>query len=123
MKNISKKFGNHAALDNINLSISSGEIHGLAGANGSGKSTLLNILFGNPMIRNTGGYSGEILIHGKKANIHSPKISSEYGIGMIHQEFALIPAMSVYENITLSKEKTYLLTEKIFGRTFSLIDK
>jgi simple sugar transport system ATP-binding protein len=123
LKNISKKFGTHTALDSVNLTVGSGEIHGLAGANGSGKSTLLNILFGNPMIRNTGGYSGEIFIHGKKADIHSPKSSCEYGIGMIHQEFALIPDMSIYENIAICREKTYPLTEKIFGKSFSLIDR
>lgn len=123
LKNISKKFGNHLALDSINLAIGEGEIHGLAGTNGSGKSTLLNILFGNPVIRNTGGYSGDIFIHGKKAVIHSPKSSSDYGIGMIHQEFALIPDMSADENIALCREKTYPLTEKIFGKNFALIDR
>lgn len=123
LKNISKKFGNHTALNSISLTIGEGEIHGIAGANGSGKSTLLNILFGNPVIRNTGGYSGDIFIHGRKAVIHIPKSSSDYGIGMIHQEFALIPDMSADENIALCREKTYALTEKIFGKNFALIDR
>lgn len=97
MKNISKKFGDFVANDNVNLSIYGGEIHALLGENGAGKSTLMNIL--------TGIYkpnSGSIFLNDKKVEILSPKTAVSLGIGMVHQHFQLVSTLSVSENIYLN---------------------
>ncbi|MGI6317280.1 MAG: ATP-binding cassette domain-containing protein [Dethiobacteria bacterium] len=91
IKNLSKSYSGNPALTNINLAIKEGEIHGIVGANGSGKSTLMNILFGSPVIQETGGYEGEIFFQGNKINSKSCSEAIRMGIGMVHQEFALIP--------------------------------
>jgi simple sugar transport system ATP-binding protein len=106
LKQITKTFGQQTALDGVDLSIKKGEIYGLVGVNGSGKSTLMNILFGNAVIADTGGYEGEIYIAGQPAEIRNTRDAISHGIGMIHQEFALIPELQIYENITLNREKT-----------------
>lgn len=96
MRNITKRFGDVIANENVNLSLYPGEIHALLGENGAGKSTLMNVL--------TGIYkpnSGEIFYHGKKVSIKSPKHAVEMGIGMVHQHFRLIPPLSVAENVFL----------------------
>lgn len=121
IKKLSKSFGNVEVLKSVNFSVKSGEIHGLVGANGSGKSTLLNILFGNPVIKNTGGYKGEVFLKGKKTIIQSTKEALSHGIGMIHQEFALISEMTVAENIKLGREQVFPFFEKILGRDFSYV--
>ncbi|WBW99009.1 sugar ABC transporter ATP-binding protein [Oceanirhabdus sp. W0125-5] len=123
INNLSKSFGNVEALKNVDFELREGEIHGLIGANGSGKSTFLNILFGNPKIEETGGYSGEIIVDGDKKKISSPSASIKSGIGMIHQEFALISNMNVAENIKINREQAYGITEKLFGRSFAYINK
>ncbi|KUG05110.1 ribose abc transport system, atp-binding protein rbsa [hydrocarbon metagenome] len=120
---ISKSFGQQEVLKSVDLDIMPGEIHGLVGENGAGKSTLLNILFGRDIIRNTGGYSGEIYVDEKKVNIYTPRDALELGIGMVHQEFALIPHMSISENIRIGREYTNQLSEKILGSELALIDK
>lgn len=97
MKNISKKFGNFIANDNVNLNISGGEIHALLGENGAGKSTLMNILTG---IYKPNG--GSIFLNGKKIEILSPKDAVSLGIGMVHQHFQLVSTLSVSENIYLN---------------------
>ena len=99
IRSLTKRFGDFAALKDVDLAIRPGEIHGLVGANGSGKSTLLNILFGHPVIAATGGHSGELLLDGVPVRVRSPKEAMAHGIGMIHQEFALLPGLSVTENI------------------------
>lgn len=104
MKNISKTYTNTRVLNNIDLKVKAGEIHCLVGENGAGKSTLMNVLFGMSVISSTGGFDGEVLIEGKKVDIKSPKQAMEYGIGMVHQEFMLIPAFSITENIKLNRE-------------------
>jgi simple sugar transport system ATP-binding protein len=120
---LNKNFGSSRALKSINLDLAKGEIHGLVGINGSGKTTLLNILFGSPIISRTGSYTGDIRFDGVNTRIDSPVQALKLGIGMIHQETALIPGMSVMENIKLGREKTCAITEKLFGRQFSLIDR
>lgn len=123
IKNLTKYFGQNRVLNSVNLSVKKGEIYGLVGANGSGKSTLMNILFGNAVIEETGGYSGEILFEGKPLQIRRTKDAVKHGIGMIHQEFMLIPEMSVAENIKLTREHTNTALSKVFGHDFSYIER
>lgn len=101
MKNITKKFGNFVANDNINLTLYKGEVHALLGENGAGKTTLMNILYG--LYHQT---SGEIFIHGKKVNISNPNVAIAKGIGMVHQHFMLVEPFTVTENIILGMETT-----------------
>lgn len=122
VKNVSKSFGMVKALSNINLTIRKGEIYGLVGANGSGKSTLMNILFGNSVIEETGGFDGEVCIDGETVNIRSAKDSIQKGIGMIHQEFILIPEMSVSENINITRENTHPMLKKMLGTDLAYIE-
>ena len=99
MRNITKQFPGVLANDCISLDIAPGEVHALLGENGAGKSTLMNILYGlyTPD-------KGEIFVRGERAVIRSPNDAIELGIGMVHQHFMLIPAMTVAENIVLSVE-------------------
>ncbi|MDD3024029.1 MAG: sugar ABC transporter ATP-binding protein, partial [Syntrophomonadaceae bacterium] len=92
-------------------------------ANGSGKSTLMNILFGSPVIQETGGFEGEIRYLGNSINLMNCAEAIDRGIGMVHQEFALIPDMTIGENIKLGREKTYPFTDRLFGRKYSFINK
>lgn len=121
IRSLTKRFGDFAALKDVDLAIGPGEIHGLVGANGSGKSTLLNILFGNPVVAATGGYSGEIFLDGVPVRVRSPKEAMALGIGMIHQEFALLPGLSVAENILLGREPVGHLTRPL--GSLALIDR
>lgn len=123
IKDLTKYFGQNRVLNQVNLSVKKGEIYGLVGANGSGKSTLMNILFGNAVIEETGGYSGEILFEGNPLQVRRTKDAVKRGIGMIHQEFMLIPEMSVAENIKLTRENTSATLEKVLGHEFSYIDR
>ena len=99
MKNITKKFGEFVANDNIDLTVHKGEVHALLGENGAGKSTLMNILYGLYHPTN-----GEIFIEGKKVSIDNPNNAIHLGIGMVHQHFMLIPPFTVAENIILGME-------------------
>lgn len=123
VKNLTKYFGHNRVLNHVDLSVKRGEIHGIVGANGSGKSTLMNILFGNSVIEETGGYQGDVLFEGKHMKIRSPKEAAKLGIGMIHQEFMLIPDMSVAENIKLTREYTSPVIRKALGAELSYIEK
>jgi len=100
MEHITKHFGEVYANRNINLSVQEGEVHTLLGENGAGKSTLMNILIG--LYQPT---DGEIYLHGKKVKIESPKAAVRIGIGMVHQHFMLVEAMTVFENIILGSKK------------------
>ncbi|HOO75682.1 MAG TPA: ATP-binding cassette domain-containing protein, partial [Tepiditoga sp.] len=104
LENISKDFFGNTVLTDINLEIKKGEILGLVGENGAGKSTLMKILFGLPEITETGGYGGKIIFDGKEVNFSSPFEALESGIGMVHQEFSLIPGFTTTENIVLNRE-------------------
>ncbi len=101
MKNITKDFPGVRALDNVNFSVKEGEIHCLVGENGAGKSTLMKILSG---VYKKGEYQGDIVLSGEVMNFHGIRDSERMGIGIIHQELALIPELSVYENMYLGHE-------------------
>lgn len=121
MKQISKHFGEVCALDKVDLTLYPGEIHGLVGSNGSGKSTLLNILNGHPVITETGGYSGEIRMLGELTSPTSIQEAIRHGIGMVHQEFALMPEMTVTDNLRAGFEVSSPWLSKVVGEAFSPI--
>lgn len=123
VKNLEKYYGQNKVLDKVSLSVRKGEIYGLIGANGSGKSTLMNILFGNSVIAETGGYSGNVIFEGEKIQNRSAAEAIKRGIGMIFQEFMLIPEMTVAENINLTRENTKGLFGKPSGAEFAYVDK
>jgi len=123
VKGITKYFGRHPALKDVSFSLKSGEILGLVGANGSGKSTLMNILYGNPVIAETGSYAGSVLMSGNAVSIGNTKDAIELGIGMVHQEFALFPMMSVTENIKICKENIHESYGRVFTKEYALINK
>ena len=102
MKNITKEFPGVKALDNVNLKVEEGEIHALVGENGAGKSTLMNVLSG---IYPFGSYTGDIVYNGEVCQFQKIKDSEEKGIVIIHQELALIPYMSIGENMFLGNEQ------------------
>jgi len=123
MDNIAKQYYGNRVLKGVDLSIKPGEIHALMGENGAGKSTLMNILFGMPVIHSTGGFEGTVEIMGQPANIDSPTKAMEYGIGMVHQEFMLIPGFTVAENIKIGREiTTPNLLSRIIGPTLETLD-
>ncbi len=123
MENISKEYSGHRVLKNVNLCVKPGEIHALMGENGAGKSTLMNILFGMPVIHSTGGFEGSVEIAGEPAKINSPIKAMEYGIGMVHQEFMLVPGFTVTENIKIGREiTTPNLVSRIMGPKLETLD-
>ncbi len=87
------------ALDQVDISIQKEEIHSIIGENGAGKSTLMNILYGLHMPN-----SGTIMLNGSPLTIRNPREAVKHGIGMVHQEFMLIPSYTVYENVILGAE-------------------
>ena len=101
MKGITKEFPGVKALDNVNLKVEAGEIHALIGENGAGKSTLMNVLSGTYPV---GSYSGEIYYEGKLCQFKTQRDSEALGIVIIHQELALIPLLSIGENMFLGNE-------------------
>lgn len=102
MKNITKRFPGVKALDNVNLQVEEGEIHALVGENGAGKSTLMNVLSG---VYPYGSYEGEIRYRGEECKFNIIKDSEAKGIVIIHQELALIPYMTIGENMFLGNEQ------------------
>ncbi|AYB45923.1 multiple monosaccharide ABC transporter ATP-binding protein [Paenibacillus lautus] len=102
MRNITKAFPGVKALDNVNLKVREGEIHSLCGENGAGKSTLMKVLSG---VYPHGSYEGDILFKGSVCQFKNIKQSEDLGIVIIHQELALIPYLSIAENIYLGNER------------------
>ena len=110
LEGVSKSFEANQVLKGVDLAVEAGEIHGLVGENGSGKTTLLNVLLGHPVIRQTGGYSGRVVLDGHPLEARSLAEALAAGLGMVHQEFALLPGLTVAENITFGREKTRALS-------------
>lgn len=101
MRGITKTFPGVKALDNVNLNVRKGEIHALVGENGAGKSTLMKVLSG---VYPHGSYEGEIHYNGEEQHFRDISDSEEKGIIIIHQELALVPLLSIAENIFLGNE-------------------
>lgn len=100
MENITKIYANgFVANDQVSFSVREGEIHALLGENGAGKSTLMKVLFGHEHPE-----KGRILLRGQEIHIANPQVAIEYGIGMVHQHFMLVPSLTVAENLTLGIE-------------------
>lgn len=121
MKNITKTFPGVKALDNVNLKVEEGEIHALVGENGAGKSTLMNVLSG---IYPYGTYEGDISYNGEICKFTRIKDSEEKGIVIIHQELALVPYMTIGENMFLGNERGHkyaLNWNETYGRADELL--
>ncbi|SHM38525.1 multiple monosaccharide ABC transporter ATP-binding protein [Roseibium suaedae] len=101
MQNITKTFPGVKALDSVNLEVNAGEIHAVVGENGAGKSTLMKVLSG---VYPHGEYEGEILFEGSEARFSGIADSEKQGIIIIHQELALVPLLSIAENLFLGNE-------------------
>ena len=102
MKNITKRFPGLLALNKVNLEVNQGEILALVGENGAGKTTLMNVLMGlyTPD-------EGQILINGKEMKFRGPEDAFKAGLGMVHQQYMLVPNMTVLENIALGYKKAH----------------
>ncbi len=109
MEHITKRFGDATVNKDINFDLRAGEVHTLLGENGAGKSTLMNILCG--LYQPT---SGRILLNGECLAVTSPAVAVKHGIGMVHQHFMLVEAMTVFENLILgvSEHNTFFIDRK-----------
>ncbi len=123
MRNITKTFPGVKALDNVNFAVRKGEIHALVGENGAGKSTLMKVLSG---VYPYGEYTGEIFYKGQECRFRDIRDSEDLGLVIIHQELALVPLLSITENIFLGNEcqKNGIIDwYEATGKTQALLEK
>ncbi|WP_336056208.1 multiple monosaccharide ABC transporter ATP-binding protein [Nitratireductor sp. CH_MIT9313-5] len=123
MRSITKTFPGVRALDNVSLSVEEGEIHALVGENGAGKSTLMKVLSG---VYPYGEYEGEIIFDGEVCRFQGVNDSEKAGIIIIHQELALVPLLSIAENLFLGNEcatKGVISWQETYRRTEGLLKK
>src|ERR1044071_4896685 len=123
MRNITKTFPGVKALDNVTFSVNQGEIHALVGENGAGKSTLMKVLSG---VYPYGSYSGEIYFEGKECRFQDIHHSEELGLVIIHQELALVPFLSISENLFLGNEQAkngVISWNETISKTKELLDR
>ena len=124
LKNISKDYSGNRVLKDVSLSVRRGSVHAVVGENGAGKSTLMNILFGMPVIADTGGFGGTVSLDGAVTKFASPAEAMQAGLGMVHQEFMLLPGFSVAENIKLHREPTRpTILSRMFGPKLERLDR
>lgn len=124
VEQVGKAYFGNRVLKNISFTLEKGHILGLVGENGAGKSTLMNILFGMEVIAETGGYEGKFFINGNEAHFRTPNDALEAGVGMVHQEFSLIPGFSVTENIVLNRESlVYNPLVEAYGDRLKTLDR
>ena len=116
MKNITKLYPGVKALDDVNLQVQRGEIHALVGENGAGKSTLMNVLSGTIPF---GEYTGDIVYNGEKCTFNNIHDSENKGIVIIHQELALIPELTIAENMFLGNERKNSIGKIDWAKTYS----
>src|SRR5579862_1845893 len=102
LERVHKRFGSTRAVEDVTLEVKAGEIHALVGENGAGKSTLMRLVAGLHPVD-----SGEIVIDGVVMKGHSPAKAARHGVGMVHQHFMLVPALTVAENVILGQEPTH----------------
>ncbi len=120
MRNITKVFPGVKALDQVNIEVEEGEIHALCGENGAGKSTLMKVLSG---IHPYGTYEGDIIYQGEECRFRNIKDSERKGIVIIHQELALVPYLSIAENMFLGNEQQKRRGVVDWDKTYSTCSK
>ena len=111
VERISKRFGAVVALRGVDMHLNRGEVLGLVGDNGAGKSTLVKILCGFQRPD-----SGRIFVEGQEVNFHSVKDARSAGIETVYQDLALVPQLTVYENLFLNREMTSLGGAAVLSR-------
>ncbi|MCL2401291.1 MAG: ATP-binding cassette domain-containing protein, partial [Oscillospiraceae bacterium] len=124
LEHITKEYGGNVVLKDVSLSVKPGEIYSLVGENGAGKSTLMNILFGMTVIQETGGFSGTVKVSGDAVHFHAPADAMAAGIGMVHQEFMLIPGFTIAENVKIGREDTTPnIVSRVLGKSVESLNR
>ena len=124
IQHVTKDFYGNVVLRDVSFDLREGEILGLVGENGAGKTTLMSICFGMPMIAETGGFQGTVSVEGQEMHFSNPFDALDAGLGMVHQEFSLIPGFTTAENIVLNRESMNpSILNNVFGDRMSVLDR